>query len=125
MATTLNLSKCHFAEVMEETIMGKHLGAKPEYLYRCSYCGNKCSYLVNISTVGLDLELTLRRWKDGDCSLDDMFDRLRKELDRVYSSVVDQMRLYLQKGSPKYKYELNTVRWVKVNDLVKGGSDDK
>jgi hypothetical protein len=90
---------------------------------RCSYCGEKCSIVPQPHTLQHDLELTLRRWKDGDCTLDDMFARVNKELERSWLEAFGAAALTLQTGTPKFVRNPGMIDWQeaddKGNDLAK------
>ena len=92
-------SDCHFAEVMPNSYAVNDHGA------RCSFCGEPCELVDMPLALGHDLELTLRRWKDGDCTLDDMFDRVNKELERSWLQAFRAAAKTLQ-GNKLPKYEL-------------------
>lgn len=110
------LSDCHLADVMErddDFIQPKYLGARREYIQRCSFCGEVCKPLSVTFGVGHDVELTLRRWKDGDCTLDGMLDRLRTEFQRAAMSIVEPLRERLQDGGePKFELDVNRIQWT-------------
>lgn len=105
-------SNCHFAEVMKSRFIAKHIGAEPQEAIRCSFCGEACELVPQPLTLEHDLELTLRRWKDGDCTLDDMFNRVNTLLERSYRGAFDTAKETLQAGgTPQYTLELMTMEW--------------
>lgn len=127
---SVRYSACHFAEVMPESLIAKYIGAEREHYYRCSFCGEVCELVPMEHTLEHDLELTLRRWKDGDCTLDEMFDRVNKELFRSWNEAFKTAASTLQsKGKTKYKLNMNRLDWeeveTEVNDLAsKDGKAD-
>lgn len=99
-------STCHFAPTMEVESNNMIVGE------RCSFCGEDCHLVPMPFTVQHDIELTLRRWKDGDCSLDDMFDRLNKEYRRAWNEVFEIAQARLQgKKKPKYEWDIAILGW--------------
>lgn len=109
-------SQCHFAEVMNNRAYTKTM--TPQYIEvtTCSWCGKKCELVPMPFTLREDIELTLRRWKDGDCSLDDMFDRLNKEYRRAWNEVFEIAEKRLRRGKPKYVRPDYSMVWVKAED---------
>lgn len=102
----IRYSTCHFAPTMEEVLHDLVMGE------RCSFCGEPCHLVPMPFTVRHDIELTLRRWKDGDCTLDDMFDRLNKEFHRAWNEVFEIAQGRLQgKKKPKFEWEPKTMSW--------------
>lgn len=127
----LRFSTCHFAEVMDEWIIAKHIGAERQQVLRCSFCGKMCELVPMEHKLEQDLELTLRRWKDGDCTLDEMFNRVNKELFRSWDEVFETAAATLQaKGKPRYTHDLASLSWneqppkTKHNNTSIGGVDE-
>lgn len=109
-------STCHYAKVMFSEITVKTMPPKHEEVSRCSWCGEPCDLVISSSMLGHDLELTLRRWKDGDCSLDDMFGRVNTELNRSWLRAFEPAAKTLQAGSePKYIERPDYMDW-QLND---------
>ena len=101
-------SICHFAIVMK--IEGDYTGILR--IEKCSFCGKEC-YLVPMPfIVHHDVELTLRRWKDGDCTLDEMFDRLNTEYRRAWNEVFEVAQRQLQENKEsKFVYYPEQMTW--------------
>ena len=98
-------STCHFAEVMQD-MYGAVVSP------RCSFCGKKCDLVPMPHLLDYDLELTLRRWKDGDCSLDDMFNRVNTELERSWLEAFQAAAEILQgDGDAKYIRKPGVADW--------------
>lgn len=108
-------STCHFAEVMFGWKQAKHLGGERKETIRCSWCGKVCDLVPPEKTLMHDLELTLRRWKDGDCTLDDMFNRVDSELYRSWYEAFGTAANTLQaKSKAKYSREIYSDTWEAV-----------
>lgn len=107
-------SDCHFAETMSGYITIKSIGARREEIVRCSFCGNRCGMIEGPLALNADVELTIRRWSDGDCSLDDMFLRINKELSRSWGIAAQAARTALQAGGePEFSMNPVTGMWTK------------
>lgn len=92
------LSQCHLASVMES--------------HQCSFCGEQCLTWC-YPEVGYDVELTVRRWADNDCTTEEMMTRLRDELHKVSRSLIDVVKPYLEGDEkPKFKYKPEKMEWV-------------
>jgi hypothetical protein len=104
---TTRYSACHFAEITD----------KPNL--RCSHCGEICVPIPMPPTVGYDVELTLRRWKDGDCESNLMLNRLIEEYCRVWDSVFSLARDALRRNEkPVYVRKFGDVEWHRADDAV-------
>lgn len=97
-------SNCHFAEIMYDEFNA------------CSYCGESCHPIPMAHTLTHDIELTLRRWKDGDCTLDEMFDRVNKEFERTWQEIFEVAKEQLQTGKPKYEYRIDQMDWTPIKE---------
>ena len=96
-------SDCHFASLTEKDL--------------CSFCGDDADVLRGALTLEHDLELTLRRWKDGDCDLDSMFGRINTELQRSYDVAFHQAQERLQaEGTQVYQFDPSKLEWNRVGD---------
>jgi hypothetical protein len=84
----------------------------------CSWCGEECELVPMAHTLQHDLELTLRRWKDGDCTLDDMFARVNKELERSWLEAFGAAALTLRTGTPKFVRKPGVIDWQEADDPV-------
>lgn len=105
-------SDCHFAEVMFD---GLGIVVADAESTKCSFCGEPCQLIPMALNMEHDLELTLRRWKDGDCTLGDMFNRVNTELERSYLQAFGAAAKTLRGNErPMYKLDRGTIEWKKV-----------
>lgn len=99
------ISKCHLAEVMNSE--------PSSYFADCSFCGKRCETIVKPSGVGYDVELTLRRWKENDCSTKEMLERLSTEYERIFNSVAIPTKAVLTRNkAPKFIYSPSRLDFV-------------
>lgn len=107
MARITGYSDCHLSPVMYSEDW-----SESSFMGECSFCGRGCRQIAFPDNVNHDIELTLRRWKDGDCSLDDMFGRLKTEYKRIWGSVAEPAREKLCKGqNPMYAWNPAIMDW--------------
>jgi hypothetical protein len=97
------LSVCHLAEIMSDGIE-KHDG-------KCSFCGKESESVLDF--VGeYVFELTVRRYKDGDVSYDEVSQAFQSAIKESRDKVIEPLQKRLQRQSkPKYKYIVDRMRW--------------
>lgn len=99
------VSKCHLADVMNSGSFS--------FFADCSFCGKRCETIEMPSGVGYDVELTLRRWKENDCSTKEMLERLSTEYERIFNSVAIPTKAVLTRNKePKFIYSPNMLDFV-------------
>lgn len=98
-----NLSVCHLADIMDD-FDEKHQG-------KCSFCGKDAEPISNF--VGeYVFELTVRRYKDGDVTYEEVSDAFNSAIREARSKIIEPLQKRLQRQSkPKYKWVVDQMRW--------------
>lgn len=108
--TKKQYSACHLALVMDDPEDPSSPGVKRPM---CSFCGKKWPKMLEEPMMRHDVELTFRRWKEGDCTSQQAFDRLQIELMRVFDQTLDLVTPQLQGDEePLYKYSFERLEWL-------------
>lgn len=112
------VSICCFAELAADD--------SNELPLRCSWCGKTTVPLSPVINIGYDVELTLRRWKDDDCTSEEMLERLTKTNGYNFESLLEQLIPKYRKGDqPKLEYSFELMQWVERHDRTKEDSNGK
>jgi hypothetical protein len=108
-------SQCHFAEVFEDTRLNE---GKPLYkVFRCSWCGKENPELVPMSSVTTsEIEVVLRRWKDGDTDFNAVVEKLDAWLEGSWLTAFKAAQSSLQQGTAKYIRPGYSYYFVKADD---------
>lgn len=100
-------SDCHLAEIMDDP---EDFGGAKRPM--CSFCGKKWPEIVQERGVDGNLELALRRWKDGDMPTKDLIAYIQNEFDLDFWNITKHIRKQLQKRKkPMYTYSVDRMKW--------------
>lgn len=112
MGTNNSYSDCHLYETMPEDDINS------SFMVRCSFCGKGCKMVRLPDNIGYDVELTIRRWADGDCSVDDMFERIKTEYRRIWNDLSGNVKPHLTNGGrPQYEYNYDKLAWERTESI--------
>lgn len=103
-------SDCHLAEIMEDPEDVSSPGMRRPM---CSFCGKKWPEIIKAPQVLTeDIELRLRRWKEGDMSTRDLTNFLVSVQEAIWRRVADRVRPHLQgKKKPLYTLDALSMSW--------------
>lgn len=115
MSKNIGFSDCHLAEVMDDPDDPSSEGMKRPM---CSFCGKKWCEIISEPSVSSYIELSIRRWGDGDLPFRELIKVIQDEYKTNFWNATHHTRKQLQKGKkPKYTYSIDSLRFMPTTSI--------